>query len=490
MANYKKQSANAVLLADKMRKSVLQAAIEGKLTTQNPAEDGDAHELLAEIQAEKQRLIAAGEIKREKVLPAIDESELPFDIPDNWVWVRFGNLVINRDSERIPLSQAERIGKAKIYDYYGASGVIDKVDDFIYDEELLLIGEDGANLLTRSKPIAFKANGKYWVNNHAHVLKPLIDIDYLCAYINTIPLHPYVTGTAQPKMNQEKMNSILVSVPPLSEQKRIIQRLEQILPQLDRLQADENKLHAMQIAFPNRMQASLLQAAIEGKLTTQNPKTDGTASYLLEQIQAEKQRLVDAKEIKREKPLPAITEEEKPFDIPENWEWVRLSEISTKVTDGDHNPPKGEFTQTQYIMGSSTNIGYYGLVNLNKIRYLSKENFDKVHKRTKVIKDDILFASVGSIGNAIVFNEDLDITFQRSVTVITCLINPNFLRLVLLSPYCQYIFKTQSTGTAQKGFYINQVMNLVIPIAPLAEQERIVAKLDALLPKVQALKDL
>ena len=106
MANYKKKAANTVLLADKMRKSVLQAAIEGKLTTQNPAEDGDARDLLAEIQAEKQRLISAGEIKREKALPAIDENDLPFDIPNNWVWVKIGDIFnIVRGGSPRPIQQ-------------------------------------------------------------------------------------------------------------------------------------------------------------------------------------------------------------------------------------------------------------------------------------------------------------------------------------------------------------------------------------------------
>ena len=135
------------------------------------------------------------------------DDEIPFDIPESWEWVRLGAALINRDAERIPLSLAERIKLEKIYDYYGASGVIDKVDRFLFDKALLLIGEDGANLLLRSKPIAFIASGKYWVNNHAHVLDSVSDVSlkYIALFINSINLAPYVTGTAQPKMNQEKI---------------------------------------------------------------------------------------------------------------------------------------------------------------------------------------------------------------------------------------------------------------------------------------------
>ena len=153
---------------DDMQKAILQAAIQGKLVEQR-TEEGSAEELYAQIQAEKKKLIKEKKIKKDKPLPEITDEEKPFDIPDNWKWVRFGNVMINRDSERVPLSVFERSKLSKIYDYYGASGVIDKVDDYLFDKTLLLIGEDGANLLTRSTPIAYLATGKYWVNNHAQV---------------------------------------------------------------------------------------------------------------------------------------------------------------------------------------------------------------------------------------------------------------------------------------------------------------------------------
>lgn len=239
----------------RLRKSVLQYAIEGKLVPQQ-AEDGSAEELLAEIQAEKQRLYAAGKLKKKdlahstifraedgkyyeqmgKTITCIDE-EIPFAIPESWRWVRFGHVSYNRDAERIPLSVSERSMLSKVYDYYGASGVIDRVDRYLFDKPLLLIGEDGANLLSRSTPIAFIAQGKFWVNNHAHVLDFINDIvmQYACLFINSISLAKYVTGTAQPKMNQAKMNSILVPLPPLAEQQRIVSKLEEVFGVMDRL---------------------------------------------------------------------------------------------------------------------------------------------------------------------------------------------------------------------------------------------------------------
>ncbi len=212
-----------------LRQKVLDMAMRGLLVEQRP-EEGNASDLLEQIRAEKAALIKKGQIKKEKPLPEIKEEEKPFTIPDSWCWVRLGEIVINRDSERVPLAEHEREGLDKVYDYYGASGVIDKVDRYLFSERLLLIGEDGANLLTRTKPIAFIAEGFYWVNNHAHVLQntKALELNYLCYYINSISLVKYVTGTAQPKMNQLNMNKILVPLPPLAEQKRIVAKLEQI----------------------------------------------------------------------------------------------------------------------------------------------------------------------------------------------------------------------------------------------------------------------
>jgi type I restriction enzyme S subunit len=136
-----------------------------------------------------------------------------------------------------------------MFDYYGASGVIDKIDGFLFDKTLLLIGEDGANLINRSTPIAFLAHGKYWVNNHAHVIDATHPelMTFLALFINAISLEPYVTGTAQPKMNQAKLNSIVIALPPLVEQDRIVTRVEELMRLCDALEA-KGQLEATQHA--------------------------------------------------------------------------------------------------------------------------------------------------------------------------------------------------------------------------------------------------
>ncbi len=154
------------------------------------------------------------------------------------MWVRFGEVTINRDGERVPVSSVDRANVEKLYDYYGASGAIDKINDFIFDKTLLLVGEDGANLINRSTPIAFLAHGKYWVNNHAHVIDATHCelLDYLKLFLNSISLEPYVTGTAQPKLNQAKLNNIPVAMPPLAEQSRIVAKVDELMALCDRLE--------------------------------------------------------------------------------------------------------------------------------------------------------------------------------------------------------------------------------------------------------------
>ena len=234
------------------------------------------------------------------------------------------------------------------------------------------------------------------------------------------------------------------------------------------------------------MRAKILDLAIRGKLTDQRQE-DGNARDLLKEIQAEKERLIKEKKIKKEKPLSEITEEEKPFDIPENWEWVRLGDICSKVVDGDHNPPKGSNRPTPYIMVSSQNINNDRLVNLCRVRYLSKEVFEKENLRTLASEGDIFFTSVGSLGRSCIYDGSLNICFQRSVSVITAQIYNWYLKRCLDSPYFQNMIYAEAKGTAQKGFYLKQLSNSLIPLPPLNEQHRIADKVSTFFAQLDAI---
>jgi len=276
---------------------------------------------IEKITREKVRLSKEKKIRQPELFLPVKKSEVPFQLPSGWLWARFGDVTINRDGERIPLERSVRQGRQGIYDYYGASGVIDKLDDYLFDKPLLLIGEDGANLINRATPIAFIAKGKYWVNNHAHVLDglTLANLEYLEVFINAIDLRPYITGTAQPKMNQAKMNSILVAIAPEEEQKRIVAKVDELMRLCDELEARQQARRASRVRLNNatlaplnnaaslapeefeqasvrladnfaalydsaetvsRLRSTILQLAVQGKLVPQDPQ-DEPANVLL-----------------------------------------------------------------------------------------------------------------------------------------------------------------------------------------------------------------
>ena len=458
------------MIADKLRKSILQAAIQGKLTEQL-LEDGDARDLLSAVKAEKVKLIAEGKIKKEKPLPEITEDETPFDIPDNWQWSRLGDIVINKDAERKPVSKVEREGLKKEYDYYGASGVIDKIDGYLFSEELLLIGEDGANLINRSTPIAFIAKGKYWVNNHAHVLQMTkgINIEYLCYYVNAISLSHYVTGTAQPKMNQQKMNSILVSIPPLREQERIVERLKSIFPEISKLQKDELKLALLQKSFPKKMKDSLLQAAIQGKLTEQL-KSDGNACDLVAEIQKEKEQLIKECKVKKEKSLPDITGNEVTFDIPANWCWVRVNKLTLSISAGGDKPKDFLENKTDTHM---VPVIANGIQNEGIIGYTQKAT---------ITEPCITISGRGTIGFSCVRTEP----FMPIVRLLVLNVSNK-----VIKKYIQFVFTLlleKGVGTSIPQLTVPMLEPKLIPLPPLAEQQRIVERLEQLLPLCDTLE--
>lgn len=233
---------------EQLKQIILRLAVMGKLAPQDPT-DVPASELVKCIAAEKEQLVRDKKIKKQNTLPEITDGEKPFSLPSGWEWKRFGDVLINRDAERIPLSADDRRTRQGEFEYYGASGVIDSIDDYLFDTPLLLIGEDGANLISRSTPIAFIAKGKYWVNNHAHVLDGITYelLEYVCMHINAISLLPYITGTAQPKMNQAKMNRILLALPPAEEQVRIIKKVSELLSLCEKLKINLSHAQTTQL---------------------------------------------------------------------------------------------------------------------------------------------------------------------------------------------------------------------------------------------------
>ena len=527
--------------AKDLKNSILQMAVEGKLVPQDP-NDEPASVLLERIREEKQKLIAEGKVKfpkggesiiyigsdgspYEKRIDAkgrvLSEKciadEIPFEeLPERWVWARLETALVNRDSERIPVSVADRERLAKIYDYYGASGVIDKVDRYLFDKTLLLIGEDGANLLMRSKPIAFLARGKYWVNNHAHVLDGINEryLEYIALFINSISLAPYVTGTAQPKMNQTKMGSILIPIPPESEQTRILAKVNELMPLVEEYGKLEDAREALDAALPDRLRKSVLQIAVQGKLVPQDP-ADEPASTLLDRIRGQRRQLVAEKKVKApkggesvifrgsdgrryEKSIdakgresePVCIEDEIPFDVPDSWEWARLETVATYIQRG--KSPKYSSIEEYPVVAQKCN--QWSGFSLEKAKFIDPDTVCK-YGNERILQDgDLLWNStgLGTLGRMAIYDSSKNkyswAVADSHVTVIRTRENwfdYRFAFAYFAGPSVQSVIEEQASGsTKQKELTQETVKNYLIPIPSLAEQRRIVAQLEAVLPRI------
>ena len=420
------------------------------------------------------------------------EDEIPFEVPEGWAWTRFSAITINRDSERKPISSSQRTDVAKIYDYYGASGKIDKIDKYIFNERLLLIGEDGANLVTRNKPIAFFAEGQYWVNNHAHCIDATdkFILEYLCFYINAISLEKYVTGSAQPKMTQDNMNSILIPLPPYNEQKHMSQRLNEVMYTVDNIEigkADINEL-------VSKAKSKILDLAIRGKLVPQNPN-DEPASVLLECIRAEKEELIKQGKIKRDKKESVIfkgddnsyyervgdiisnIDDEIPFELPQNWEWSRLQTICYPITDGTHKTPT--YSDSGYIFLSAKNITT-GKINWNDIMYIPKSLHDELYSRVSPKINDILLAKNGTTGVAAIVDRECEFDIYVTLALLRVVnnnISSQYLLKIIASDTIQDYFKSSLKGIGVPNLHLEHIRTTLIPIPPINEQNKIAERI-------------
>ncbi len=471
-----------------LKNSILQLAIQGKLVEQRP-EEGTAQELYAQIQAEKQRLIKEGKIKKEKPLPEITEDEKPFEIPDGWMWVRFGhitNLLSGQD-----LKPTDYNDKKKGIPYItGASNITDaKVIINRWTENAKAIANKGDLLLTCKGTV-----GKTVIlqEEKVHIARQIMAITSYKADINFIRFfieRQIGALKAQAKSiipGIERKNILLLTfpLPPLAEQKRIVAKIEELLPLVDRYEKAWTKLEEFNRRFPEDMKKSILQQAIQGKLVEQRPE-EGTAQELYAQIQAEKRRLIKEGKIKKEKPLPEIAEEEKPFEIPEGWMWVRLGEICKSISDGDHQPPPQVPEGVPFLVISNVSAGR---IDFSSTRYVPQDYFNALSNDRIAQKGDILFTVTGSYGIPIKVESDEKFCFQRHIALLKLMLDWDYIFYILKSPTIKSQCDAVATGTAQKTVGLKSLRNLIVPLPPLAEQKRIVEKLEELLAMCERLK--
>ncbi len=293
-----------------------------------------------------------------------------------------------------------------------------------------------------------------------------------------------INGIAVPKLNQENMNSIMIPVPPLAEQKRIVAKIEELLPYLDRYEKAWNRLEDFNRRFPVDMQKSILQMAIQGKLVEQRPE-EGTGEELYQQIQAEKQALIKAGKIKKEKPLPEIAEDEVPFEIPEGWKWVRLPSVSSSCLGKMLDRQKNSGSLMPYLRNVNVRWGSFDLMDLLEMKFEDVED-----DRFLIRKNDLVMCEGGEPGRCAIWTDEIPIHFQKACHRIRFAqsLNVFFFYHVFRLYASNGIFSNLFTGTTIKHLTGQSLDRIVVPLPPLAEQKRIVARLEEILPLCERLK--
>ena len=485
-----------------LKSSILQLAIQGKLVKQRP-EEGTGEELYRQIQAEKKRLIQEGKIKKEKPLPEIAEDEVPFEIPESWKWVRVAQVVtLNPKNDLDDHLDTAFIPMPCVSDGFRNSHTFEvkKWGEIKKGFTHFADGDIGVAIITtcfqNRKSVVFQGlpNG-YGAGTTELSIVRVINTTILREYLLWFFKSEYFivngvksfTGTAgQQRIHKDYLATCLFPLPPLAEQKRIVAQIEQLLPYLDRYEKAWNRLEEFNRRFPADMQKSILQMAIQGKLVEQRPE-EGTGKELYRQIQAEKQALIKAGKIKKEKPLPEIAEDEVPFEIPEGWKWVRLNTISEAIVDCPHSTPHYIDLETPYCTIDTNCINEKG--EIIKWRYVEATTYSIRIARLAPQKDDIIYTREGSICRAAILPDGKNICMGQRVMLIRCAtgVFSLFLQRILMAPTVICSLTEKQKGIGAKHINVSDVCNLFIPLPPLAEQKRIVARLEEILPLCEKL---
>lgn len=522
----------------KLRELILELAVRGKLVPQDP-NDEPASELLKRIAAEKAELVKQGKIKKQKPLPEISEEEKPFELPEGWEWVTFSHLGYFFGGKT----------PSKMKDEYWGGTIPwvtpkDMKTNLIVDSEdkvTPLALEDGltkvspgsilfvarSGILRRIFPVAITSI-ECTVNQDIKVLSPFFsDISYyillmMNGFERYIIENLTKTGTTVESLLFEDFISHPFMIPPFAEQNRILSTVKKLMSLCDQLEqqslttldahqqlvetllgtltdsqnAEELAENWARIsehfdtlftteASVDALKQTILQLAVMGKLVPQDPN-DEPASELLKRIAQEKAQLVKEGKIKKQKPLPPISDEEKPFELPEGWEWCRLNDISSKITDGDHKTPPRIAEGYKLLSAKNIRDGY---LDYNNCDYISAIDYEKSRERCLPEKGDLLIVSVGgTIGRSSLIKDCSYFALVRSVAIIKpLLIEPEYLKLAMDSKLLQSMIHSHKRGGAQPCLYLGEISKFLFPTPPLAEQRNIVNKVSILMEKCRFL---
>ena len=486
--------------AQDLKNSILQLAIQGKLVEQRK-EEGNAKELLQDIKKIREELIITKKIKKEKELPEIAEEEIPFDLPENWMWVRLGDCCAYAFSGKSPKytktpNNNIAIGQRNNQNYgmdfthlkYCTDEFMENYNEEMYLREYdILLNTLGGGTVGRTGLYINPHRFKCITDGHIFVFRTGVITFQKYLYYVLKAYQRKIERDAEGSTNQSflklgNVKSYLIPLPPLEEQKRIVAKIEELMPYVDKYDVAYSEVEKLNKKFPEDMQKSILQYAIQGKLVEQREE-DGTAEDLYKQIQEEKKKLIKEGKIKKTKVLPEITEDEIPFDIPENWKWVRLGEIgswSSGATPSRSNP-KYYGGEIPWLKTGDLNDGY--IVEVPE--YITEEALNKTSVRLNPIGSILMAmygATIGKLGI-------LDIEATTNQACCACIpfkgIYNKFLFYYLLGQRGYYI--KMGAGGAQPNISKEKIVSSILPLPPLAEQKRIVEKIEEMLPYTKQL---
>ena len=514
----------------KLRELILELAVRGKLVPQDP-NDEPASELLKRIAAEKAELVKQGKIKKQKPLPEISEDEKPFELPKGWEWVRLGELFnsiasggtpskSNPDfwNGDIPWASVKDLGKekyiAKTQDYISHQG-LDAGSKLADEGDILICTRMGLGKIgIASCPVAFNQDLK------SVKLTSGVSLDFFFNTYSTVKIKG--TGTTVEGIKQEQLINYVIGLPSGNEQHQIVEKVDELMSLCDQLEQQsltsldahqqlvetllsmltdsqnaeelaENWARISQHfdtlfnteASIEALKQTILQLAVMGKLVPQDPN-DEPASELLKRIDQEKAQLVKEGRIKKQKPLPPISDDEKPFELPEGWEWCRLETITELITKGSSPKWQGvSYTDNpnDVLFITSENVGSFKIL-LDSEKYVEKK-FNEIEPRSILTHNDILMNIVGaSIGRTAIFNMNRNANINQAVCLIRVINNSMLLSYLLNffnSDIClSYMFDKQ-VDNARANLSMGNIAKFVLPIPPLNEQKRIVEHIDNLM---------
>ena len=478
-----------------LKNAILQQAIQGKLVEQR-AEEGTGQDLFEAIQDEKQQLIKEGKLKKQKALPDITADEIPFEIPDTWKWVRLGEIsTYSQTKKKINVAEIETpMWSLDLKDIEKESG---KIIRRVMTNDRKISGEKnifkkGQILYSKLRPYLKKiliAPGNGVCSSELVPFDMIGNCDnrfivYVLksAYVDFL-INSVTYGVKMPRVGTDTMINLLIPLPPLDEQKRIVEKIEELLPLVERYEKAWTRLEELNKKFPLDMQKAILGQAIQGKLVEQRAE-EGTGQELYKAIQDEKKNLIEEGKLKKQKALPDITADEIPFEIPDTWKWVRLGEISTysqtkkKINVAEIETPMWSL-DLKDIEKESGKIIRRVMTNDRKISG-EKNIFKKgqiLYSKLRPYLKKILIAP----GNGVCSSELVPFDMIGNC-------DNRFIVYVLKSAYVDFLINSVTYGVKMPRVGTDTMINLLIPLPPLDEQKRIVEKIEELLPLVEKLK--